>query len=68
VDAVGSPGHIDHRLSQRLIERYQCIPESLDALLITERGMECLTEHDRGVLDGVVGVNVPVAGAFNIEI
>src|SRR6476620_1826276 len=30
--------------------------------------MECLTEHDRGVLDSVVGVNVPVAGAFHVEV
>src|SRR6476660_5031211 len=65
---VRPSGHIDHCLGQRLIKGYQRISESSDALLVAHCGTKCLTEHDGGVLDSVVGVNVPVAGAFHIEV
>ena len=41
--------------------------ESGDPLLVAERGLERLPERDTDVLDGVVGVDVKVAAAPDLE-
>ena len=40
----------------------------MDAGLVAERAPERLAEHDRGVLDRVVGVDLPVAGALDGQV
>ena len=61
VHAVGAAGHVDDGLHQRLVERHGGVAEPADADLVAERLAQRLAEHDRGVLDGVVGVDVGVA-------
>ena len=61
VHAVGAPGHVDDGLHQRLVERHGGVAEAADAALVAERLAQRLAEHDRGVLDRVVGVDVGVA-------
>ena len=58
VHAVGAAGHVDDGLHQRLVERHGGVAEPADAELVAERLAQRLAEHDRGVLDGVVGVDV----------
>ena len=61
VHAVGPAGDVDDGLHQRLVERHGGVAEAADADLVAERLAQRLAEHDRGVLDGVVGVDVGVA-------
>ena len=61
VHQVRPPGQVDRGLDQRLVQRDQRLAEPPDALLVAERLREGLAERDRGVLDGVVGVDVGVA-------
>ena len=68
VDAVGAAGHVHHRLGQRLVQWHQCTPETPNAALVAERGTDPLAEHDRGVLDRVVGIDVQIAGALHLEV
>ena len=62
------PGHeraardVEGDLDERLVERVQPAGEAADAGLVAERLAERLAEGDGDVLDGVVGVDVQVAG------
>ena len=62
VDAVRTPRHVDGALHERLVERNEralrtCRMPALSPSASPQR----LAEHDRDVLDGVVGVDVDVA-------
>ena len=63
VHDVGAAGDVDDGLDQRLVERHGGVAEAGDAALVAERLAQRVAEHDRDVLDGVVGVDVDVAGA-----
>ena len=54
----GRPRQVDSHLHQRLVERHERVAEADDPGLVTEGLAQRLTEHDRGVLDGVVRVDV----------
>ena len=68
VDEVRAPADVDDRLRERLVERDERVAVARDARLVAERLADRLPEHDRDVLDGVVGVDVGVAGRAHREI
>src|SRR5690606_20915473 len=53
---------------ERLVERDVRVPEAGDAALVPEGDLERLTQADRDVLDGVVRVDVRVAGRLDGEV
>ena len=57
----GRPGHVDGGVRQRLVHRDEGVAEPADALLVAEGLTERLTQRDRGVLDGVVSLDLDVA-------
>ena len=63
VDEVGAPGNIDDALSQCFVQRHSREAVAADADLVAECFAQGLAEHDGGVFDGVVDVDVvsPVA-------
>ena len=58
---VRPAGQVDGGLHERLVERDQRVAEPADAGLVAERLAQRLAERERGVLDGVVGVDLEVA-------
>src|SRR5699024_5066306 len=68
VHAVGAAGEVDDGLCEGFVQRHQRVAEAGDALLVAERLAQRLTEHDRGVLDGVVGVDVGVARRRHLQV
>ena len=67
VDAVRPPGHVDRALHQRLVERHERVTEPPDPGLVAQCLAQRLAEHDRDVLDGVVGVDVDVAVGLDVR-
>ena len=61
VHEVGPAGQVDRGLHQRLVHRDQRVAEPAGAGLVAGGLRERLAERDRGVLDGVVRVDVQVA-------
>ena len=61
VHAVRPTGDVDDGVRQCLVHRDVGIAEPPDAFLVAERLAQRLTEHDRGVLDGVVPFDLDVA-------
>ena len=61
VHDVRPAGQVDRGLHQRLVQRHQRVAEAADAGLVAERLAQRLADRDRGVLDGVVGVDLEVA-------
>ena len=61
VHAVRPAGHVDGGVGQRLVHRDPRVAEPADALLVAERLAQRLAQHDRGVLDGVVALDLDVA-------
>ena len=61
VHQVGPPGEVDGRQHARLVERHHRVTEPSDTGLVTERLAQRLPDGERGVLDGVVRVDVEVA-------
>ena len=57
----GPAGQVDRGLDQRLVQRHQRVAEPADAGLVAERLAQRLAERERGVLDGVVRVDLEVA-------
>ena len=68
VTEVGAARAVHRHLHERLVERQRDRGEAADARLVAERGRERLPEHDPGVLDRVVGVDLEVAGRLQIEV
>src|SRR5690606_17758423 len=68
VDEVGPPGQVDDRLGEGLVHRDPGVAEPRDAALVPERPAQRLTEGDGDVLDGVVDVDVRVAGRPDGEV
>src|SRR5258705_12739715 len=48
-------------MRERLVHRDPRVAEPADALLVAERLAQRLAQHDRGVLDGVVALDLDVA-------
>src|SRR5450759_5367855 len=67
VDEIGTAGHVNDRLDERLIEGHRGITEAGDAALVTKGFLERVAEHDGNVLHGVVGVAVDVAGGMDAK-
>ena len=65
---VGAAGQVEGDLDQRLVERVHAAGEATDAGLVAERLLERLPEDDADVLDGVVAVDVEVAGGLHGEV
>ena len=68
VHEVGTSGDVDDGLGERLVQRDEGVAVAADADLVAERFAQCLAEADRGVLDGVVRVDVDVALGTNREV
>lgn len=66
--AVRAPGHVDDGLGEGLVHRDPGVAEAPDSGLVAEGPLERLAEHDRDVLDGVVGVDLHVAGGADDEV
>ena len=64
----GRPGHVDDALRDGLVERHEGVAVAADAGLVAERLAQRLADADRGVLDGVVGVDVQVALGADREV
>ena len=62
VHGVRAAGHVDGGVREGLVHRDPGVAEAADALLVAQRLPHRLAEHDRDVLDRVVGVDVDVAG------
>src|SRR4029453_8629363 len=61
VHAVRTPGHVDGNLDESLVQRYERVAKTSDAGAITQRGIQRLSKDDRGVLDGVMRVDMQIA-------
>ena len=61
VHEVRPARHVDGRVGERLVHRDARVAEPADALLVAQRLAQRLAEHDRGVLDGVVALDLDVA-------
>jgi hypothetical protein len=60
VHEYGAAGHVDGGVRQRLVHRDEGVAEPEDAALVAER-LPHACQHDRGVLDGVVALDLDVA-------
>ena len=58
--AVRPTGYVDGGVRQGLVHRNVRVAEPADSLLVAECLTERLTQHDRGVLDGVVRLDLDV--------
>ena len=65
----GRPGHVHRGVRQRLVHRDESIAETANSLLVAQRLPQRGTQHDRGVLDGVVtfDLDVPARSHRQIE-
>ena len=55
-------------MGEGLVHRDPAVTEAPDALLVAERLTEGLAEHDRGVLDGVVTLDLHVAFGLHRQV
>src|SRR5512140_112246 len=63
-----SAGEVDDRSRQGLVERHEARAKAFDSRARSERLIERLAEREADVLDGVMGVDVHVAGRADREI
>src|SRR5699024_697263 len=68
VDEVGAAGDVDDALGQGFVERDGGEAVPADAGLVAEGLTQGLPEHDRGVLYGMVDVDVGVTGGGDVEV
>ena len=68
VGEIGPAREVEGHLDQRLVEGQGDRGEAPDAGLVPERLGQGLAEHDADVLDGVVGVDVEVAGGLDRQV
>src|SRR5690606_4597057 len=68
VDEVRTPGDVDDRERERLVERDGRVAEAPDAHLVAERDAQRLADRDRDVLDRVVRVDVGVTRRDDLEV
>src|SRR4029450_10384201 len=67
-DGVRASAQVDRDDRQRLVHRHHEIPGAIDPLPVTERLEQRLAEHDADILDGVMLIDVEVAGGAKREI
>jgi hypothetical protein len=67
-DQERAPGEIDGGLHERLVHRHEGGAVADDALLVAQRLLERLAQHDADVLDRVVDVHLDVAAGLDGEI
>ena len=65
---MGAAREIEGDIDQRFVERVAAAGEASDAGLVAERLPERLADGDRHILDGVVGVDVQVAGGLDAQV
>src|SRR5689334_9493688 len=68
VHGVGPAGDVDDGVRERLVHRDPRVAEATDAALVAERLAQRLPQHDRGVLDRVVGVELDVARGVHRQV
>ena len=59
--AVRAAGDIDHGFGQGLVQRHGGIGKTANALLVSQRLLQGLTEHDGGVFHSVVHIDIGIA-------
>ena len=64
----GRPDTSTAACARRLVHRDERVAEPADALLVAQRLRERLAEHDRGVLDGVVALDLDVAHGLHGQV
>lgn len=65
---TGAAGKVDDDARKRFIKRHIGMPVTLDAAFVAECFAHGLTEHDAGVFNRVVAINVEIALAFDVEV
>ncbi len=68
VHEVGTPGDVDRGMRQRLVHGDVRIAEAADALLVAQSLTEGRAQHDRGVLHGVVRLDIHVTAGGDAQI
>ena len=64
---VRPPADVHRAEAERLVHRDQRVAVPLDARAVAERFFERPPQHDAGILDGVVAVDVPVAHRAKLQ-
>lgn len=65
--AVRAAGDVDGRVREGFVHRDEAVAEPTNTALVAERLVERVTEDDRGVLDGVVCLDLDVAWACTVR-
>src|SRR5437899_11839769 len=65
---VGTAADIDHRGAERLVERHGRITESSDPRAVAQRLSESAAEHDADIFNGMMLVDVEIAGGLDLEV
>ena len=68
VDEEGAAGQVEGHLNQGFVERHERVREATHAGFVAERFLERGAEHDADVFDGVMEVDLEVAGGIDPEI
>jgi hypothetical protein len=68
VNQVWSARNVYNCTCQSVIKGNRCITVTTDTGFVAKCLLEGLTQNDRGVFDGVVCINVCVAGCSNLEV
>ena len=67
-DGIGPPAEIDHHARQGFIHRHIGRSHARDPLAIAQRFVQRAAQADRHVFDGVVRVDVQIAGGLDRQI
>ena len=68
VRQIGTPGDVHHTAHQRLIERHHRVGVAANARAVTQRLGDGLAQHDAGVFDGVMPVDVQIAPRLDRQV
>lgn len=68
VHQEGTPGDVDDRMGQGLVQGDTGLTEATDAALVTQRDTQGLADTDSGVLHGVVHVDLGVTGGAHRDV
>ena len=68
IDGMRAAAEIDRRDRQRLVHRHHEVAGAIDAALVADRRRDRLAERDADVLDGVVLIDVEIAGGLHLQV